>query len=288
MASPATASSPPQCPLCQHPNTRLYSNRHRKGDRWPIYRCEAPNCRHGFVHPRPTWDQVTAENADETARSEFATPDPATVARRPEIMRLMSIIRRHAPLPGRSLDVGSGDGTFSVALSLIGYTPHLIDLDPRGGLVTSKLPGATFATETFEALSDKGPYALILMSQVLEHAVDPLAWLQHAHSLLLPGGALVIALPNFGGIYRLLGHRDPYLIPPVHVNFFTPGSMRIALQQTGFRLALLDSDSNMGARRGDGRIGFKRAILSLSMRLAAPLLDPLARGIILHAIAIKP
>ena len=66
------------------------------------------------------------------------------------------------------------------------------------------------------------------MSHVLEHSLQPLDWLKHAWKLLSDDGILAIALPNFGGVYRFLGERDPWIIPPVHLQFFTPRSLRQA------------------------------------------------------------
>ena len=73
------------------------------------------------------------------------------------------------------------------------------------------------------------------MSHVLEHSLRPLDWLAHAAKLLSPDGILAIAIPNFGGIYRFLGERDPWIIPPVHLQFFTPRSLRRALESSGLR-----------------------------------------------------
>lgn len=279
----------PACPVCHAPHCPLFCTKRTtppgssQAFDWPIHRC--PVCRHGFVFPRPSLEDVTRYNAEASFESPLPPPTLEAVRARRDVTDFTRAVARYAKLKGRSLDVGSGDGSFSVGVAQVGFTPHMIDLDPRGAGATAVVSGASFAVETFEGLRDRGPYALIVMSQVLEHALDPMDWLRRAHDLLLPGGMLAIALPNFGGIYRLLGARDPYLIPPVHVNFFTPASMRHALTTAGLTPTRIDSDSHMTPRRWDGKIGAKRLALSLTMKLAAPLLDPFARGIILRAFA---
>src|SRR6185436_16557697 len=105
--------------------------------------------------------------------------------------------------------------------------------DPRARCAVERVPGSTFYACTFEDLTDPGPYDAIVMSHVLEHALDPAAWLGRARALLAPGGVLAIALPNFGGVYRLLGSRDPFIIPPVHLNYFTARSLGLALRAAG-------------------------------------------------------
>src|SRR5205807_7246343 len=101
-------------------------------------------------------------------------------------------------------------------------------------------------------LPDRGPFAAIGMSQVLEHALDPMGWLRHARQLLIPGGVLVIAVPNFSGVYRLLGKRDPFLMPPIHLNYFTPKSLRLAFEAAGLSTVVMQSRSLMAMRNGTG------------------------------------
>lgn len=68
--------------------------------------------------------------------------------------------------------------------------------------------------------ADRGPFSAIVMSQV-----SSTRWTRWTGSnvpprVLSPKGVLAVAVPNFGGIYSFLGARDPFLIPPVHLNFF--------------------------------------------------------------------
>lgn len=269
------------CPICNAHKTDRFCEKNG----FSIFRCAA--CGHGFVFPRPAFEAVTAANAQETAASSLGAVDVKSTLARHDVSSLCSRIAKATPVRGRSLDVGAGDGAFSVGLAEIGFRPHLIDLDSRTELTAKTLSGGTFARETFEGLSDRGPYGCVLMSQVLEHALDPMAWLRQCEEILMPGGVLAVALPNFGGIYRLLGSRDPYLIPPVHVNFFTPTSMRIAAGAAGLEVVRLESDSHIGARRADGKVGGKRAVLSAAMTALAPIIDPMAKGIILWAFLLK-
>ena len=73
------------------------------------------------------------------------------------------------------------------------------------------------------------------MSQVLEHSINPIQWLSSAYSLLSFGGILLIAVPLYKGSYRFLGLKDPFIIPPEHLNFFTKKSLRQAALNAGFR-----------------------------------------------------
>ena len=89
--------------------------------------------------------------------------------------------------------------------------------------------------ESFANTSNK-VYDCILMSQVLEHSIDPAQWLTIANSMLRIGGCLVVAVPQFKGIYGLLGSKDPYITPPEHLNFFTRHSLGLLANRSGFKL----------------------------------------------------
>jgi predicted SAM-dependent methyltransferase len=54
----------------------------------------------------------------------------------------------------------------------------------------------------FQALRAAEPYSCIHMSHVIEHVPDPSAWLVRARELLLPGGLLVVAVPNMFSLDR--------------------------------------------------------------------------------------
>jgi 2-polyprenyl-3-methyl-5-hydroxy-6-metoxy-1,4-benzoquinol methylase len=199
---------------------------------------------------------------------------------------LIAPICRWSSQRGRSLDVGSGGGEYSLALSQQGYKPVMIDLDPRAedsakAMIAS---GAEFYRVAFEDLPVDGPFLAIVMSHVLEHALDPLDWLRRAARLLDPQGVLVVALPNFGGIYRVLGARDPYLSPPVHLNFFTRASLKKAMETCG--LEPLEFNSRSGVTLGPTwrrRLG--RRVIETTWNTAATLLNPTSYGIVLRGYA---
>jgi SAM-dependent methyltransferase len=198
-------------------------------------------------------------------------------AERRDCALLIKTVTGLTSVRGRSLDVGAGDGAFSHALAEIGFQPTLIDHSPDISKYASGIRGSTFEVTGFEEFGDPGPFNLILMSQVLEHAVDPVAWLRKAATILAPGGTLAIALPNFGGIYRLLGRRDPFLCPPVHLNFFTRKSLERALSGVGIQLVTSRTLSDIATRSGFARSTFRVFWNSL----VQPVADAFNSGVIL-------
>lgn len=272
MASPAP---PSPCPICATPAPLRYTVP-AFGTDWRIHAC--PACRHGFVANRPT---LTDLNAFYQSQPEQLGGDtPSAVLPRPaaEFARLVAHL---TPLRGRSLDVGCGGGDFSIALQRLGFTPTLNDWSPAVAKLLPHFPGGRAYVGAFEDLPDPGPYDAIVMSQVLEHALDPLDWLRRCAKLLSPGGVVGVALPNFHGVYRLLGRRDPFLIPPFHLNYFSGDSLRRAFAAAGLTPLLINSTSELRTHAEHGpRLAARRAINVLTRPL-----DHTPYGIILRGFA---
>ncbi len=261
--------------------------RKKRGERvWHIRRCRV--CGHGFVANRPALDELRAIYAGETHHElieisrELLETD---ISRR--VRRIITRIARLTDDRDGVLDVGSGHGGFSFHLQQMGFTRLLlIDLDPRAAAAAQHIDGAEFRQCAFEDVSPAdGPFAAIVMSQILEHALDPMDWLGRARALLSPGGVLAIALPNFGGVYRLLGSRDPMLCPPVHLNHFTPRSLRIALEASGLRVLRGESSSAVRVSSVRRRFSAPRRAAAIVWNALSRPLDFTTRGIILCAYA---
>jgi SAM-dependent methyltransferase len=120
---------------------------------------------------------------------------------------VLEVLRRHAPAGGwpRILDIGSGDGLFFDALTEFGTATGI---EPDAALVSDGMRASgRVAIQPFDATFQPGShYDLILFLDVLEHLPDPVAALQHARSLLAPGGVVVITVPAFKALWT--AHDD--------------------------------------------------------------------------------
>jgi 2-polyprenyl-3-methyl-5-hydroxy-6-metoxy-1,4-benzoquinol methylase len=299
MTSPAaTPTSTSTCPICGG-TAAPYCAKHDYGHDWQIDRCG--ECGYGFVANRPTIAKLTQIYSKDESHLPYGQVTAATHAARADARNLASRAAALARGKGPSLDVGCGDGAFSFHLQAQGFgPPFMIDLDPRAQrTATALVPGAIFRMCTFEDFSDRaaahmaeagvspasGKFAAIVMSQVLEHALDPLDWLRRAAMLLCDGGILAIAVPNFGGVYRILGARDPFIRPPIHLNYFTPKALRLAMARCGLRTMRLDSRSEISMSRRAGIKGLLVRMLVAAWNATSIVLNGSSRGVILRAFA---
>lgn len=285
------------CPVCRG-TSRLWRVKHRDGAAWRIERCT--RCGHGFVHPRPTLDflmeyYATSGHGEQSAAKSLAVVLEEERRSPNTVVDAQRIVRRSSALLGSSasrtfLDVGCGYGFFAKEAQSAGFTTTTLELASiERGIATEMLGTAPVAT-SFEAFdASPGSFSVVLMSQILEHALDVNAWVVKARDLLEPGGVLAVALPNFDGIYRrLLGARDPFIVPPAHLNYFTPRSLRALLERHGFVVERLDWVSRVPRASLERRFKLLAPIADVAARATLSLVDAMRLGVILNAYAKRP
>ncbi len=154
----------------------------------------------------------------------------------------------------RILDVGGGEGGFlSAVKELRGCETHLAEYSEEAcrtarGQVDQVWQG-DFLTQPFAGLPAQGQAAFDCISflDVLEHAVDPHAWLSRARGLLAPGGAILLSIPNaghWGVVADLIEGRWDYCPLGIHcvthLRFFTWKTLEDLLAGAGFRVEHLE------------------------------------------------
>lgn len=88
------------------------------------------------------------------------------------------------------------------------------------------------------------PYDRIVMSQVLEHVLDPVDTLAACRRLLAPDGELWISVPNARSWQRdVFGRRWINWHVPFHVSHFTARTLTDVLQKAGFSVVSIKNAS---------------------------------------------
>ncbi len=144
----------------------------------------------------------------------------------------------------RLLDVGAHAGRFMHLAQKAGWDPEGIELNPRTAAFAADRTGLPIHSVNVERLVLAGQsYGAVTLIDVLEHVPDPVTLLSRIHDALEPGGWVVIKVPcgpaqrqkeNIRARLRR-GYRPRLADNLVHVNHFSPGSLRTALERAGFR-----------------------------------------------------
>jgi len=150
------------------------------------------------------------------------------------ILRLRRLIGRATEAP-RILDFGCGDGALLRMARGFGFDAFGID-------VSASRNGAAL-NDGYRIYSDLGaldaadpePFDAIVLSQVLEHVVDPLGLLRAMEARLAPEGVLFVAVPDTSGVAVPRNFHEFTLVQPIeHINAFTPDSLRYVARRAGF------------------------------------------------------
>lgn len=144
----------------------------------------------------------------------------------------------------RVLDLGCGDGELGLALQARGSRVVGVESDP----VAAQAAGAALDEVVVGNLDEldlvdrfgKESFDVVVLHDVLQHVVDPVALLGRARSLLTESGSIVASLPNAAhGSVRLAllggdhGDRPLGLLDPPPRRLFSRASIHEVLRQAG-------------------------------------------------------
>lgn len=187
------------------------------------------------------------------------------------------------------LDFGGGAGGFTRYLADRGFDAHAYD-SGSGAQLGGAHGVSVLDDATLRALH--GRCAVVSAIEVLEHVVDPAAVMSTIAALLSPGGILIVTTGNAERAPDRLA-RWSYVIPEVHVSFYTPHNLRSLYAAHG-----LEPLDVRGARGWNDVVRYK-VLKTLGVKrtgglgslvpwsLAAPVIDR-ARGVSAMPFARKP
>jgi HAD superfamily hydrolase (TIGR01509 family) len=116
-------------------------------------------------------------------------------------------IREVVPAAGSLLDLGCGEGALAAALA--DHFRHVTAVDASALYIErarARLPeGACCTVSLIEEFHTVERFDCILMSGILEHALDPVGLLFRASGWLSAGGLLVVLVPNARSLHRRVG-----------------------------------------------------------------------------------
>jgi SAM-dependent methyltransferase len=146
---------------------------------------------------------------------------------------------------GKLLDIGCGVGHFIRTALNNGYEAEGVEFSEVAAVVgreqwNLKIISGDFLSIQFAPES----FDIITMWQVLEHLRQPREVILKIHSLLKPGGLLVIAVPNFSSIQaRIFRNRWYHLDVPRHLFHYSPQSLTKILTTCNFHVEKIDHRS---------------------------------------------
>lgn len=153
------------------------------------------------------------------------------------VQKKINLIERYIKTPCKLLDIGCGDGGFLRQLD-----PHSFDafgLEPVEEAV-ERAKQAGLQVFKGNILKDALPpesYDVVTLWHVFEHIKEPKEALRRIHTLLKPGGILVMAMPNVNSLAcRLGGKYWFHLDSPRHLWLYNEKNTETLLSATHFQI----------------------------------------------------
>ncbi|MEE8373614.1 MAG: class I SAM-dependent methyltransferase [Dehalococcoidia bacterium] len=195
-------------------------------------------------------------------RELYATGYYKDLAPEPRFREIVRITRKLNRTFYRLLDIGCGDGTFTVMLGEAAKAQELFGMDIAAEAVASARTRGIQAIQ-LDVDEDRFPYDdthfdIVYSGEVIEHLFNPDRLLREIHRVLKPDGVGLISTPNLAGwpsrLALLLGYQPfPMAVSPEHesagkliargnegqwghIRVFTTRAFRELLDIHGFRV----------------------------------------------------
>jgi 2-polyprenyl-3-methyl-5-hydroxy-6-metoxy-1,4-benzoquinol methylase len=232
------------CILCGGPCKPVVDgvrdNRFGSPGQWMIMRCTA--CGLEQTDPAPTQAELKA--LYETHYNYGGEHDTAYTDWREKflmsplyqlMLRIDGDISFHgAKGAGRLLDVGCNEGRGLSLYHRNGFEAEGLELNAKAARVARARGFAVHETDIAD-FRPSAPFDRVVISNVLEHVLDPRDTLRHIHRLLKAGGEVWISLPNARSAFRGIFGRDWInWHVPFHITHFTEPRLSALLEETGF------------------------------------------------------
>jgi SAM-dependent methyltransferase len=204
-----------------------------------------------------------------------------------DAVRMATAAARIAPLraeipPGPWLDVGCSTGSLLRAVTADGTDAEGIELSPAA-VEVAHAAGLRVTQVSAEDFRPERRYACITAFDLIEHLLDPGAFLARARTWLMPGGRFVVSVPNTKSVAaRIMGRHWYFYAPPVHVQYFDRASLGQLLTRHGLRpLRITGAPKVITIDYAVSVLGgFDPRLHRLAQRLASPLPRPLRQRLI--------
>jgi 2-polyprenyl-3-methyl-5-hydroxy-6-metoxy-1,4-benzoquinol methylase len=223
----------------------LYDNRYGLTGKYSIGYCNA--CELGETFPKPSFYDIPSKYEETIGNSsaywfkKICRKCKRSVIGTRLILQLdranvfLDLLPPSSKFP-RLLDIGCGVGDWLVLFKNMGFDVQGIDLNPRVVQVAAERGFYVECRRIEELATDRKTFNIVVLSQVLEHLLEPKEVLQKIQKLLQPSGKLLISVPNFDSKWRRYFKKhwiNWYM--PFHIFHFTKRALLKNLEDSSFR-----------------------------------------------------
>jgi len=202
----------------------------RYGSLWTFQQCAA--CSFVFSNPCLHEDAVV-EFYSQLEDNEYSSEAEGRGKNFKTLLKRMSKIQTP---DSTLLDIGAASGIFLHEALHWGY--DVTGLEPSEFLVNEakRLYGLIIEQGTIENLKDDASFSTVTCLDIIEHLVEPDAFMARVSRIMKPGGLLVIVTPDIGSLASRLAGKRWWHYRIAHINFFNKKSLEHLLEKHGFEI----------------------------------------------------
>lgn len=172
------------------------------------------------------------------------------------------IVATMIPSGSRVLDVGCGTGTLACVLS-DACSAKFVGVEPdaaRAERARSRGVEVHAGYLTPELIGELEPFDIVMFADVLEHLPNPQSMLLLARGALVPGGAVIVSVPNIAHwsvrscVLRGKFDYQPFgIMDATHLRWFTAKTITSLLESAGFRVVGYRGTAGIGLPDNEAR-----------------------------------
>jgi SAM-dependent methyltransferase len=207
----------------------------KKWDAWEVVECK--NCAFVYITPLPDEQFLHShyQNYLPIERDRIAQWQTMMVDIFDKSLNIIEEKYQHRR--GALLDIGCGYGFFLEEARKRGWRVYGVEpcMHARDYAVSKSLD--ITSEDLFGCAYEDQMFDVVTLFYVLEHLRDPLRYLKEVNRILKPEGLLLVRLPYTTPIVKLLkalGIPNNLYDVPSHLSDFSPRTIALALEKTGF------------------------------------------------------
>ena len=160
--------------------------------------------------------------------------------------RIAALLSTRAP--SKILDLGCSGGLLAERLRELGH--HVIGVDVTEIDEVAERTNAFFKADLNQGIPPEvgSGFDIVLAADVLEHLVDPAKLLDQVRNVLIPGGSLILCVPNvahwyprFRSTLGLFDYDQRGILDATHLRFFTRRAIRRLVERSDYEIRRLEA-----------------------------------------------
>lgn len=203
------------------------------------------NCKTLYVNPRPesiafTKYYTESESSKFWATTFYKETAEARVEKlwRPKALLINQKLESYGLSKSSVIDIGGGYGLFADEMSrLSGLSVTVIEPSPflASACIGRGLPVIQKFLEGVEEIDLPYGLKVFVSFELFEHLHDPAKFLTHLNKIMSGGDYFIFTTLSGAGLdIQVLWEHSKSVMPPHHLNFFNPASIKLLLERIGF------------------------------------------------------